>query len=326
MKRRQFMTLMGGTVTAWSVPAQAQKSAAPVIGFLSSTSAAQWSHFIAAFLQGLGEQSYTEGANVGIEYRWAEGQYGRLPGLAGELVGKDCNVIVAVSPPAAKAAQAATSKIPIVFVSGVDPVALGLVASINRPGANITGFNFATAEVVSKIMQTIVQLIPQLKSFAFLMNPQNPNAASQARDAQAAAKGLGREAHILPASSPADIDAAFDVIKARSIDALIVATDAYFVSRTSQLVDLSRKLHVPTVYALREYVASGGLLSYGTSVTDAYRQVGVYAGRILKGAKPADLPVLQPTKFEITINLKTAKELGLSVPDNLLALANEVFE
>ena len=175
-------------------------------------------------------------------------------------------------------------------------------------------------------MQTIVQLIPQLKSFAFLMNPQNPNAASQAHDAQAAAKRLGREAHVLSASSPADIDAAFVAIKARGIDALIVATDAYFVNRTAQLVDLSRRHSVPTVYALREYVAAGGLLSYGTSVVDAYRQVGAYTGRILKGAKPADLPVLQPTKFEITINLKAAKELGLSVPDNLVALADEVFE
>ena len=326
MKRRQFIALLGGTVATWPLQAEAQKPAVPVVGFLSSTSAVQWSQFIAAFHRGLGELGYAEGANVGIEYRWAEGQYDRLPGLASELVSKDCNVIVAVAPPAAKAAQTATSKIPIVFVTGVDPVALGLVASINRPGANITGFNFATAELVSKIMQTIVQLIPQLKSFAFLMNPQNPNAASQAHDAHAAAKGLGREAHVLPASSPADIDAAFGAIKARGIDALIVATDAYFVSRTTQLVELSRQHSVPTVFALREYVAAGGLLSYGTSVIDAYRQVGVYTGRILKGAKPADLPVLQPTKFEITINLKAAKELGLSVPDNLVALADEVFE
>jgi putative ABC transport system substrate-binding protein len=325
MRRRAFLGFVGGAAAGWHWKAHAQP-AMPTIGFLSSTSAVQWSQFIAAFHRGLKEMNYTEGVNVGIQYRWADGQYDRLPGLANELVRNDCNVIVAVAPPAAKAAQDATSKTPIVFVSGVDPVALGLVASINRPGANITGFNFATAELVSKIMQTIVQLMPSLKSFAFLMNPQNPNAASQARDAQAAAKGLGREAHILPASNPADIDAAFGAIKARGIDALIVATDAFFVSRTTQLVSSSRRLEVPTVYALREYVAAGGLLSYGTSVTDAYRQVGVYVGRILKGAKPADLPVLQPTTFEMTINLKAVKELGLSVPDNLMSLVNEVFE
>ncbi len=200
------------------------------------------------------------------------------------------------------------------------------MASVNRPGGNLTGFNFATAEIVSKIMQTILRLLPQLRTFAFLMNPQNPNSASQAQDVQAAAKGLGREASILSASSGADIDAAFGAIKERGIDALIIATDAFFVSRTTQIVTSSQRLAIPTVYALREYVAAGGLLSYGTSVTDAYRQVGVYVGRILKGAKPADLPVLQPTKFEIAINLKTAKALGLSVPDNLLALADEVIE
>jgi putative ABC transport system substrate-binding protein len=235
-------------------------------------------------------------------------------------------VIVAVSPPAARAAKGATSTIPVVFVLGVDPVPLGLVASTNRPGGNMTGFNFATAEIVSKIMQTMLQLIPQLRTFAFLMNPQNPNSASQAQDVQASAKKLGREATIFLASSGAEIDAAFDAIKLRGIDALIIAADAFFVSRRTQLVTSSQRLAIPTVYALREYVAAGGLLSYGTSVTDAYRQVGVYVGRILKGAKPADLPILQPTKFEVSINIKTAKALGLNVPDNLLALAEEVIE
>lgn len=326
MRRRDFLGVLSSAMATWPCIARAQKPAIPVIGFLSSTSADQWSQFIAAFHIGLKEQNFADGANVAIEYRWAEGQYDRLPGFADDLVRKGCDVIVAVAPPAARAAKAATSKIPIVFISGVDPVALGLVASVNRPGGNLTGFNFATAEIVSKIMQTILQLLPQLRTFAFLMNPQNPNSASQANDVQSAAKALGREASILLASSGADIDAAFDVIKQRGIDALIIATDAFFVSRRTQLVSSSERLAIPTVYALREYVAAGGLLSYGTSVTDAYRQVGAYAGRILKGAKPADLPVLQPTKFEIAINLKTAKALGLSVPDNLLALADEVIE
>jgi putative ABC transport system substrate-binding protein len=236
------------------------------------------------------------------------------------------NVIVAVAPPAARAAKAATNSIPIVFVSGADPVALGLVSSMNRPGGNLTGITFATAELSSKTLQTIHQLLPSLNSVAILVNPINPNSASQSRDMQTAAQSVGLKIHILPASSEAEIDKAFHQINKLGVGALIIATDAYFLVRKNQIVTLSRHHAVPTVYNLREYVTSGGLLSYGTSLPDAYRQLGIYVGRVLKGASPSDLPIWQPTKFELVINPGTARALGIAVPDKLLALADEVIE
>jgi putative ABC transport system substrate-binding protein len=326
MRRREFIAGLGGAAAVWPLVVRAQQGKLPKVGFLSSASAKEWTPFLSAFLGGLRETEHVEGRHFTIEYRWAEGQYDRLPALAADLVRNRSDLVVAVTPPAALAAKAATATIPVVFLTGADPVALGLVASINRPGGNLTGITFATAELASKLLQTIQQLVPNLTSIAMLVNPGNQSSVAQSRDLQIAVQSLGAKCQVLSATNEADLDKAFEQIKGHDVDALVVATDSFFLVRKNQLVSLSERFAVPTVYNLREYVIAGGLLSYGTSVADAYRQVGIYVGRILKGARPADLPVLQPTKFELVINPKTAKALGLTVPDKLLALADEVIE
>jgi putative ABC transport system substrate-binding protein len=261
-----------------------------------------------------------------MEYRWADGQYDRLPGLAAELVRDRVDLIVAVAPPAALAAKAATSSIPIVFSSGADPVKLGLVASFNKPGGNVTGVTFIVAELGPKILEVILELIPQAKTVAYLANPDNQSTVTQAKDVQAAAQSVGREALIVYANSGETIDRAFSDLAERKPGAVLIGTDAFFLTQKDRMVSLPRRYGIPAIYSLREYPMDGGLLSYGTSLPDAYRQIGLYAGKILKGTKPADLPVLYPSRFELVINLKTAKALGLNVPPTLIARADEVIE
>jgi putative tryptophan/tyrosine transport system substrate-binding protein len=327
MRRREFMTLLGGAAACPLAARAQQRPAVPVIGFMNNTSEAQWAHLVTAFRQGLQEIGYVEGQNVTIEYRWAEGQYDRLPALAADLARRQVAVIVATGGSiSALAAKVASATIPIVFSIGGDPVKMGLIASLNRPGGNLTGVNIFTAELGSKQLALLHELVPAAATIALLLNPDTTEAEAQSKDVQEAARTLGRQIQILYARSEGDIDAAFVAIVERRTDALVVATDAYFNSRRDQLVALAARHTVPTIYFAREFVAAAGLASYGASLIDAYRQVGIYTGKILKGAKPADLPVLQPTKFELVINLKTAKALSLTVPPNLLAIADEVIE
>jgi putative ABC transport system substrate-binding protein len=325
MRRRDILGLAGATA-AWPLIARAQHRTIRKIGFLSSASAQEWQPFVSAFLQGLRDIDHIEGQSFAIEYRWAEGRYERLPAFAADLVRSDVDLIVAVTPPAALAARAATAIVPVVFVTGADPVSLGLVASINRPGGNLTGVTFATAELASKLLQTIHQLVPNLKSIGMLVNPNNQNSSAQISDLQTAAQSVQLTFSALSASNEAEIDEAFKQVKDRGINALVIATDSFFLIRKHQLIALSQRIAVPAVYNLREYVLAGGLLSYGTSVRDAYRQAGNYVGRILKGARPGDLPILRPTKFEMVFNMQAAKALGLKIPDTLLALADEVID
>lgn len=325
MRRRDILSL-AGAAAAWSLTARAQQRTIRKVGFLSSASAQEWQPFVSAFLHGLRDHDHIEGQSVAIEYRWAEGRYERLPEFAADLVRRGVDLIVAVTPPAALAAKAATAAVPIVFVTGADPVSLGLVSSINRPGGNLTGVTFATAELASKLLQTIHQLVPNLKSIGMLVNPNNQNSRAQINDLQAAAQSVRLTFNVLTAGTEAEIDEAFRQVKDRRIDALVIATDSFFLIRKHQLSALSQRIAVPAVYNLREYVLAGGLLSYGTSVRDAYRQAGNYVGRILKGDRPGDLPILRPTKFEMVFNMQAAKALGLKIPDTLLALADEVID
>jgi putative ABC transport system substrate-binding protein len=325
IRRREFITLLGGATVARPLTAHAQQPAMPVIGFLRTTSLADSTQHVTAFRQGLKEAGFVEGQNVAIEYRWAEGQYDRLRALVADLVDRKVAVIAANSP-SALAAKTATTTIPIVFTTGDDPVNLGLVASLSRPTGNVTGVTFFGGALVAKQLELLHELIPQAPVISVLVNPDYPGTAFQLRDVQEAAHTLGHPMHVLNASTGSEINTAFATIAQQRTHALLVAGDPFFLSRLSQFVTLSARHAVPTIYPQREYVAGGGLISYGSSVMDAYRQVGVYVGRILKGAKPTDLPVVRATKFELVINLQTAKLLGLEVPPSLLARADEVIE
>src|SRR5262245_29937467 len=324
LKRREFITLLGGAA-AWPLIARAQHSAMPVIGFLRNTSLLDSMQLLIAFRQGLKETGFVEGQNVAIEYRWAEGQHDRLHALVADLIERKVAVIAANSP-SALAAKTATTTIPIVFTTGDDPVNLGLVTSLSRPTGNVTGVTFFGGAVIAKQLELLHELLPQAIAISVLVNPSFAGATFQLRDVQEAARTLGHTMHVLNASTGNEINMAFATIAQQRTDALLVAGDPFFLSRLSQFVTLAARHVVPTIYAQREFVAGGGLISYGTSLTDAYRGVGVYVGRILRGAKPTDLPVVRATKFELVINLQTAKLLSLVVPPTLLARADEVIE
>jgi putative ABC transport system substrate-binding protein len=327
MKRREFIALLGGAAATWPLATRAQQPAIPVIGFLSARSPDESSHLVAAFGRGLAENGYVEGKNVAIEYRWALAQYDRLPALAAELARRPVAVLVSVGgEPAALAAQAATATIPIVSLFTVDPVERGLVASLNRPGGNVTGISVLGAALEAKRLGLLHDLVPQAATIGVLLNPNFPPAASQLRDMQEAARAIGLQLHVLRAGTDREIDTAFESVAQHRIPALAVAADPFFNTRRDKLAALAARHAVPAIYILRDYAVAGGLMSYGIDPSDAYRQIGIYAARILSGAKPADLPVIQPTKFEFVINLKTAKTLGLDVSPNLLTLADEVIE
>jgi putative ABC transport system substrate-binding protein len=327
MKRRAFITLLGATAATWPRAARAQQPAMPVIGLLNASSRDTFEPFTSAFRQGLKETGYVEGENVAIEYRWAEGQYDRLPALAAELVRRQVSVIAALGTAApGLAAKAATSTIPIVFQVGGDPVTDGLVASMNRPGGNVTGVSRLNAELDPKRLEVLSEAVPAAAVIGLLINPRNPSTESKTKNVQAAARSLGRQVQVLDASTPREIDEAFETLTRLRAGALIVSSDTVFNSLNEQIAALTLRHAVPAIYSLREFAAAGGLLSYGASLADSFRQAGVYTGRILKGEKPGDLPVMQPTKFELVINLKTAKMLGLVLPPHLLAIADEVVE
>jgi putative ABC transport system substrate-binding protein len=325
MQRRVFITLLGAA-TAWPFAAHAQQPTMPVIGFLHSGSPKPNINLVTAFRDGLNEAGYVDDKNVAIEFLWAGGRYDRLPELAADLVLRKVAVIFGAGPPAARAARSATTTIPIVFVSGDDPVKSGLVASLNRPGGNVTGVALFTGQLGAKQLGLLRELLPKAALVAVLVNPNNPLTEAVTTDVRAAAALTGHQIQIVNASDEGEIDKAFATLKELHADALIVGADPYFFARNDQLVALAARYAVPAFYELREFAVNGGLMSYGASITDEYRRAGAYAGQILKGAKPADLPVLQPTKFELVINLKTAKALGLTLSPGLLAIADDVIE
>jgi putative tryptophan/tyrosine transport system substrate-binding protein len=326
MNRREILGLLGGAAIAWPFAVRAQQKAMPVIGFLGSGSLDPYTAYLAAFRQGLSETGYVEGQNLTIEYRWAEGHYDRLPGLAADLVGRKVDLIATSGTASALAVKRATSSVSIVFVGAGDPVAAGVVPSLARPGGNITGVSFMSTELMPKRLELVSELVPQARVIALVMHPNNPNTERIMREVQEAAGAKGVTLSILKAGTESEIDAAFASLVQLRAGALVVQSDAFFTSRREQLVTLASRHAVPAIYGTREFTASGGLMSYGASRKAVYRQAGVYAGKILKGAKPADLPVERPAIFELVINLNTAKALGLTIPQSLLARADEVIE
>jgi putative ABC transport system substrate-binding protein len=324
MQRRRFMTLVGGAV-AWPLVARAQHPTMPVIGFINGGSPVDYAPYLAGFHQGLREAGFTEGKNVSVEYRWAEGKYDRLPQLAADLVDRSVSVIAA-NTPAVPVAKAATAKIPIVFVTGDDPVESGLVRSLSRPGGNITGVTLISRVLGSKQVGLLRELVPASTSIGFLINPNNSSAVRNVSEARNAAQSVWQRVQVLHARTVAELEAAYATMAQEKVGTLVVVPDAFLISRRDEIVALAARYAVPTMYQFRDYALAGGLMSYGASLSDQYRQVGVYTGMILKGANPADLPVLQPTKFELVINLKTAKMLGLTLSPGLLALCDEVIE
>jgi putative tryptophan/tyrosine transport system substrate-binding protein len=326
MKRREFITLLGGAAATWPVAARAQQTAMPVIGFLSSSSPPVTTKRIASFGQGLSEAGYVAGRDVMIEARLAEGQYDRLPALAADLVTRQVNLIAALAPPAAFAAKTATTTIPIVFVGAFDPVKAGLVANLNRPGGNVTGVSFISHELAAKQLGLLRELRPGAARIAVLVDPKWPLTDPFVSQVRTAASAMGQQIEVLYVSSDREIETAFTTLIQRGAGALHVGVGVFLVSQRERIVALAARHRIPAIYNSREWVAAGGLMSYGASSIDAYRQVGIYAGRILKGEKPGDLPIMLPTKFEFVINLKTAKALDLAIPDKSLALADEVIE
>ena len=327
MRRREFITLLGGAAVAWPIAAHAQQTALPVVGFLHSQTPAALAERLRGLRRGLKDTGYVEGESVAIDYRWAENQNDRLPALAADLVRRQVAVIAAIGPPPALAAKAATTTIPIVFAVPDDPVRLGLVASLSRPGSNATGINFFVAELIAKRLELLRELVPAAVRVAVLVNPDDTQITPLIlRDVEAAARAMGLQIQVVRASTSREINAVFASFARERPDALFLGADPFFTTRRMQLTHLASRHAIPAVYSVRDYVDAGGLISYGTDVTDAWRQVGVYAGRILKGAKPADLPVVQSTKFELVINHQTARILNLTVPPTLLATADEVIE
>jgi putative tryptophan/tyrosine transport system substrate-binding protein len=327
MKRREFITLLGGAAAAWPLAARAQQPAMPVIGLLSTRSPDESAHLLAAFRRGLAGNGFAEGQNVAIEYRWALGQYDRLPVLAAELVSRPVTVIVALgAEPAARAAKAATAAIPIVGTFAADPVASGLVASLNRPGGNVTGTSNLASTLEPKRLGLLRELVPHATTIGILLNPNFPPADNQSRDVQEAVRAIGLQLHVLRASTDREIEKEFESVAQHRIPAIAVMADPFLLTRRGTLAALAARHAVPTIYPFRDFAVAGGLMSYGIDLSQSYRQAGLYVGQILKGARPADLPVLQPTKFEFVINLKAAKVIGVKFSDNLLSLADEVIE
>ena len=326
MRRREFIRLVGGAVT-WPLAASAQQPAMPVIGYMSARSPEDTTQVLKAFYKGLGEGGFVSGQNVNVEYRWAHGDYGRLPALAAELVQKRVTVLVATGGDAsALAAKEATTTIPVVLNTGSDQVKAGLVQSLNRPGSNVTGAVVLSDAMEQKRFGILQEIVPDVTIFGAIVNPNYPPSADQMRDLELAAPRLGRQLLVVKASNDGELDSAFAALSQAQVGALLIASDPYFDTRRTRIIAFAAQNRLPTIYQFREYAVEGGLVSYGPSITDAYRQVGMYAARILKGEKPADLPVLQPTKFDFVINLKTAKALGLSVPPTLVARVDEVIE
>jgi putative tryptophan/tyrosine transport system substrate-binding protein len=326
MRRREFIRLIAGAV-AWPIAAQGQPPPQPVIGFLSSASAEAYKPFVSAYRNGLSEFGFVEGQNIAIEFRWAEGHYERLPSLAAELVGRSVTVIAASGGlPSVLAAKAATATIPIVFTLGSDPVKFGVVASLNRPGGNITGVSLLAYLLDAKRVELLHELVPSAKLLAMLVNPKNTQVDAQLTDFQVAARSLGLDQIVVEASTAREIDAAFTTLVQEHGNALIVSADSFFLSRRDQIIALAARHMIPSIYEWHDFADAGGLISYGVSLNDAYRQAGAYAARIVKGEKPSDMPVIQPTKFELVINLTTARALGIQVPQTLQVAADEVIQ
>lgn len=326
MKRRDFVKAIAGSAALWPLAVRAQQPVVPVIGFMNGGSSKVLARLAVAFRQGLSETGYVENQNIAIEYRWAEGHYEQLPAMAADLVRRQVSVIAATGTQAALAAKAATSKIPIIFETAGDPIALGLVGSLNRPNRNVTGITQLSSELVAKRLSLLHDLVPAASTIGFLVNPTDPRFVSQTKDMQEAAKTFGVQIQVVNASTDGELESAFADLSQLRVGALMVGTGEFFNSRTEKIAALAAQQHVPAMYQYRQFADVGGLVSYGPHITDAYRQAGIYCSRILKGEKPADLPVVRATKFEMVINRKTAKALGLAIPSGVLAIADEVIE